>query len=57
MFVKAGAELDDILQAGDCVLIKGSQSLRMERAVEEIMAEPLRAGDLLVRQELQWKKR
>jgi len=44
------------------VLIKGSQgsganSIRMERAVEEIMAEPERKTELLVRQDGEWEKR
>ena len=38
---------------GDMVLVKGSQSIRMEKIVKEIMAEPLRASELLVRQD--WK--
>lgn len=54
---RAGDELDDILEAGDCILVKGSQSMRMERVVEEIMREPERAAELLVRQEEEWKKR
>ena len=54
---KAGAELQNLLQEGDCVLVKGSQSMRMERMVEEIMAEPERVEELLVRQDAEWKKR
>jgi len=54
---KAGKELERIVAEGDAILIKGSQSMRMERAVEEIMLEPERAGDLLVRQDTEWKKR
>jgi hypothetical protein len=30
--------------------------MRMERVVEEIMLEPERAGELLVRQDSEWKK-
>ncbi|MDB5225368.1 MAG: UDP-N-acetylmuramoylalanyl-D-glutamyl-2,6-diaminopimelate--D-alanyl-D-alanyl ligase [Candidatus Adlerbacteria bacterium] len=54
---KAGAELQNMLLDHDAILVKGSQSVRMERVVEEIMQEPERAGELLVRQDLEWKKR
>ena len=50
-------ELERMLMAGDVVLLKGSQSIRLERIVEEVMAEPERAGELLVRQDPMWKKR
>lgn len=45
---------NEILQEGDLTLVKGSQAMRMERIVKEIMAEPLRAGELLARQEECW---
>ena len=51
---RVGEELKGELQEGDIVLVKGSQSMRMERTVEELMAEPERAGDLLVRQDAEW---
>lgn len=51
---RAGKELELELQKGDVVLVKGSQSMRMERTVLEIMAEPQRAGELLVRQSDVW---
>ncbi|MBI2004762.1 UDP-N-acetylmuramoyl-tripeptide--D-alanyl-D-alanine ligase [Patescibacteria group bacterium] len=54
---RAGKELEVMLKRGDVVLVKGSQSARMERAVEEIMAEPERAAELLVRQDPEWKRR
>ena len=53
--VSAGKALDPLIRPGDLILIKGSQSMRMEKAVEEIMAEPGRAKELLVRQEEYWK--
>lgn len=48
--------LQNIIKEGDVVLVKGSQSMRMEKIIEEIMAEPSRADELLVRQEKDWKK-
>lgn len=53
---KAGKELELMLQPGDIVLVKGSQGIRAERVVEEIMAAPERADELLVRQSPMWKK-
>lgn len=51
----AGKELEHLMKEGDILLVKGSQSMRMERIVEELMAEPERARDLLVRQDEEWK--
>ena len=53
----AGKYLEGVLEKGDIVLVKGSQGIRMERSVEEIMAEPELASELLVRQEEEWKAR
>ena len=55
--VEAGKHLQVFLQKGDTVLVKGSQGMRMEKIVEEIMAEPERAGELLCRQDAQWKNK
>lgn len=52
--IEAGRYLDRILETGDVVLVKGSQSQRMERLVKDIMADPGRAKELLVRQEDKW---
>lgn len=49
--------LQEVLKEGDVALIKGSQSIRMEKIVKEIMAEPLRAKELLVRQDDEWLNR
>ena len=54
---EAARFLQDLVRAGDVVLAKGSQSMRMEKIVKEIMAEPQRAGELLVRQDKAWLKK
>jgi UDP-N-acetylmuramoyl-tripeptide--D-alanyl-D-alanine ligase len=53
----AGVFVQNKLREGDLILIKGSQGARMERIVKELMAEPLKAKDLLVRQSDSWLKR
>ncbi len=55
--VEAGRWLDAHVKEGDIVLVKGSQSARMEKATKDILAEPLRAKELLVRQEEYWLSR
>lgn len=52
---EAADYLKPLMQDGDLVLVKGSQAMRMERVVEEIMAEPERAKELLCRQDEYWK--
>lgn len=54
---RAGKELQQWLEPGDVVLIKGSQSIRMERIVEEVMLQPDQASQLLVRQSKEWLRR
>lgn len=44
-----------ILSQGDLILIKGSQRMRLEKATKELMAEPEKAKELLVRQEEGWQ--
>jgi len=52
--VSAARFIQDRLSPGDAVLIKGSQVSRMEKATRELMAEPERAHELLVRQDRKW---
>ncbi|MDP3741587.1 MAG: Mur ligase family protein, partial [bacterium] len=46
--------IQDALMENDTIMIKGSQPARMEKIVKEIMAEPQRASELLVRQSEKW---
>ncbi len=52
--IEAGRWLDAHVRAGDVVLVKGSQSARMEKAAKDILAEPDRAAELLPRQYGKW---
>lgn len=54
---EAGTYLNGLLGKGSIVLVKGSQSMRMERAVEKLMQNPENRADLLVRQEKEWLER
>jgi alanine racemase len=47
---------DHTEQAGDVVLIKGSEETRMERVTEMLMEQPWLASERLVRQTPGWKK-
>lgn len=51
---EAGRWLDFNVKQGDVVLVKGSQSARMEKVTKDLMAEPMRAPELLVRQFGAW---
>ena len=53
---EAGRFIQQRIEQGDLILVKGSQGLRLEKIVKEIMAEPLRAKELLVRQEEEWER-
>lgn len=52
---EAGKFIQERINEGDLVLVKGSQGMRMEKIVKEIMAEPLRSKELLVRQDEMWE--
>jgi UDP-N-acetylmuramyl pentapeptide synthase len=51
---QARMPVQNALIEGDTILVKGSQSSRMEKIVKEIMADPLNADKLLVRQSKNW---
>ncbi|MCL4392307.1 Mur ligase family protein [Patescibacteria group bacterium] len=50
----ASRELKNLVRHGDVVLVKGSQSVRMEKITKDIMRDPLEAEKLLVRQSSVW---
>jgi len=53
----AGLRVQELVEGGDLILIKGSENMQMEKIVLEIMAEPYRARELLVRQYGKWLKK
>lgn len=50
----AGMFVQEIMREGDVVLVKGSQGVRLEKVVLEIMAQPADAVALLCRQSAEW---
>ena len=55
--MSAGKKLQEIIREDDLILIKGSQGMRMEKTVEEVMADPQKSGELLCRQSRKWKEK
>jgi UDP-N-acetylmuramoyl-tripeptide--D-alanyl-D-alanine ligase len=53
----AGRELVKIIEPGDVLYVKGSQSMRMEKAIKMILAKTHDPRQVLVRQESDWLKR
>ncbi|OGN12506.1 MAG: hypothetical protein A3C71_01915 [Candidatus Yanofskybacteria bacterium RIFCSPHIGHO2_02_FULL_43_15c] len=51
---EASGVVKELIKDGDLILVKGSQGMRMEKIVEEIMAEPEKKRELLVRQSKRW---
>jgi UDP-N-acetylmuramoyl-tripeptide--D-alanyl-D-alanine ligase len=49
--------LKDFIKEGDVILVKGSQSVRLEKVTESIMLNPENKKDLLCRQEKEWRGR
>lgn len=52
---RAGRELQNLIEPGDVILVKGSESIRTEKIVLEVMAKPDESARLLVRQNKEWK--
>lgn len=52
---EAKEKLTSLMQEGDVVFVTGSEGMRMERIVEEIMENPISAKELLVRQSVEWQ--
>jgi UDP-N-acetylmuramoyl-tripeptide--D-alanyl-D-alanine ligase len=55
--IDAGKELVQVIGPNDIVYMKGSQGIRMERAVKMILAETHNSAKVLVRQEKEWLNR
>tara|TARA_B100000745_G_C20152315_1_gene395041 strand:+ start:3226 stop:4515 length:1290 start_codon:yes stop_codon:yes gene_type:complete len=54
---EAAEFLIEKVESGDVVLVKGSQGVRMEKITEALLQDKSRASELLVRQDVEWKKR
>ena len=54
---EVGKFLQEEIREGDLILIKGSQGMRMEKIVKEIMAEPEKVKELLCRQDESWENK
>lgn len=54
---EAGKFVVQMIKEGDMVIVKGSQGIRMEKVVQELMLHPEERNNLLVRQEPEWQNR
>ncbi|MES2315690.1 MAG: Mur ligase family protein [Patescibacteria group bacterium] len=54
---EAGSFIKTYVKPGDLILVKGSQGMRMERVVAEILFDQKNISKLLVRQDAEWLKK
>ncbi len=54
--IGATETVKEMIKSGDLIIVKGSQSMRMEKITESLMKEPDKAKELLVRQDKFWKE-
>jgi UDP-N-acetylmuramoyl-tripeptide--D-alanyl-D-alanine ligase len=54
---EAGDFVKSFVRAGDIILVKGSQGMRMERVTEAILLDQKNKKNLLVRQDEEWLKK
>ena len=50
----AKKKVQELIKEGDLILVKGSEGVRMEKIIEEVMAEPQKKKELIVRQSQRW---
>lgn len=55
--IEAAKKIKEIIEKGDLILIKGSQGMRMEKAVFDLMENKQEAKSLLCRQSSDWVKK
>ncbi len=54
---KLSEKIYDLIQKGDFILFKGSQGVRLEKAIKEILKDKRNADKFLVRQSKKWLKK
>jgi UDP-N-acetylmuramyl pentapeptide synthase len=55
--MSAGEKVKKMVQLGDVVLVKGSQGMRMEKVVEQLIQDKENMKNLLCRQDEVWKRK